>query len=90
MSPETLSSKQFSSSHMFYIASFNTETANNVPIVASTSTPMPSTSKAESVCPNEPTIPFPNDTSVINTGSNTSTPHSSPQKGMAGMCFMLY
>ena len=96
MSPETLSSKQFLSLHyvtmLFYIASFNTETANNVPIVTLTSTPMPSTSKAESVCPDEPrlSISFPNDMSVINTGSNTSTLHSSPQKGLAGMYFMLY
>ncbi|XP_019852459.1 PREDICTED: uncharacterized protein LOC100641765 [Amphimedon queenslandica] len=72
-SPETLST------------SINTESVTNVPLVALTSTPMPSTFKAESICTDEPSMPFPNDMSVINpgtSGSNTSTPHSSPQKGM--------
>ncbi|XP_019852460.1 PREDICTED: uncharacterized protein LOC109582249 isoform X1 [Amphimedon queenslandica] len=61
------------------------KSATNVPLVALTSTsPMPSTSKAESVCTDEPSMPLPSDTPVINpgtSGSNTSIPHSSPQKG---------
>uniref|UniRef100_A0A1X7THK9 Death domain-containing protein n=2 Tax=Amphimedon queenslandica TaxID=400682 RepID=A0A1X7THK9_AMPQE len=60
------------------------KSATNVPLVALTSTPIPSTSKAESVCTDEPSMPLPSDTPIINpgtSGSNTSIPHSSPQKG---------
>ena len=76
-----------------FIASVNTEKATNAPVVPLTSTPMPSTSEAESVCTEEQNMPLPSDMPVINTGtseSNTSTPHSSPQKGMTSMCIKIY
>ena len=100
MSPETLSSEQFclyctlyyNNVNCFIASAVNTESATDVPLVALTSTPMPSTSKAESICTDEPSMPFPSNMSVINTGtsgSNTSSPHSSPQKGMTSMCIKL-